>query len=154
MQPHCASPPPLQSATKEHGFQTVKQFFPTGASGPLARCCAAQESCPGLPHGWACDGQAKLLQPPSPSAPSTRYPASVCTGGPPQHHCARELRWGKAKGCLLSSISNLFCIHLHAGHGAIHVMDPICELKIICQPSWWLCVSVCGGNSKILDYAI
>lgn len=146
--PHRASPPPppLQSATKEQGFQIVKQFFPTGASGPLARRCAAQELCPGLPHGWACDGQAKLPRLPSPFHSLSSARISL-RRAPPQHHASPLCREGcggeKANGCLLSSIPNLFCIHLHAGHRAIHTTGPICELQIICQSSWRVCVCVC-----------
>lgn len=137
----------------------MKQFFPTGASGSLARFTArytaAQELRPALPHGWACDGQAKLLRLPSCSAPATHYPApsanalaSICEGVPPQAPrelpVPRGLWWGKENGCLLSSISNLFCIHLHAGHRPIHITDPICELQIICQSKL---VSVCARLS-------
>lgn len=149
----CKAPP------KSRGFQIVKQFFPTGASGPLARRCAAQELCPGLPHGWACDGQAKLLRLPSPFHSLSSARISL-RRAPPQHHVSPLCREGcggeKANGCLLSSIPNLFCIHLHAGHRAIHTTGLICELQIICQSSRrvCVCVCVCGGNSKILDYAI
>jgi len=61
---------------------------------------------------------------------------------------------GKENGCLLSSISNLFCIHLHAGRSPIHITAPICEPQIICQSklaSVHACVCADGGKSNTVQ---
>lgn len=149
----------------------MKQFFPTGASGLLAcfaaRCTAAQELRPGLPHGWACDGQAKLLQLPSCSAPSTHYPASsanalasICEGVLRKRHGSPLRREGcdgekKMDVCFLPYLICFAYICMLA-IDPFTLRIPFVSCRSFASQSWRVCmrVCVCGGKSKILDYAI
>lgn len=153
---HHASPPPLQRVIKEQRFQIVKQFFPTGASGSLARYTAAQELRPGLPHGWACDGQAKLLWLPSCSAPSTHYSgwstnalASIGKGVLHEHHM-NALCWEgcdagrKMDGCFLPHLICFAYICMLA-IAPFTLQLPFAGCRSFASQSWWvcMCVSVC-----------
>lgn len=78
----------------------MKQFFPRGASGALARFsaryAAAQELRPGLPHGWARDGQSKLLGSPAarPFHSLSRLKAPVAQGVLHERLESSLHRWG------------------------------------------------------------
>ena len=149
----------------------MKQFFPTGASGSLARFTvrytAAQELCPGLPHGWACDGQAKLLRLPSCSAPSTHYPASsanalasICEGVLHKHRVSSLRREGcdgekKMDVCFLPYLICFAYICMLA-IDPFTLRIPFVSCRSFASQSWQVCMCVCacGGKSKILDCAI
>lgn len=150
----------------------MKQVFPTtGASGSLARFAAryaaAQESRPGLPHGWARDGQAKLAPASQLLGPSTHYPASsanapasICEGVLHRHHVSSLHREGcvgekKMDVCFLPYlICFAYICMLAIEPFALRI--PFASCRSFASQSWrvCMCVCVCGGKSKIPGYAI